>query len=70
MRILRIFTRILEISWKKAFLENEYLGKEVRESAGLQDKVIVANFEQVVLIAEIVLAKFEQVVLKAERVAS
>lgn len=70
MRILRIFTRILEISWKKAFLENEYLGKEVRESAGLQDKVIVANFEQVVLLAEIVLAKFEQVVLKAERVAS
>lgn len=70
MRILRIFTRILEISWKKAFLENEYLGKEVRESAGLQDKVIVANFEQVVLLAEIVLAKFEQVVLNAERVAS
>lgn len=68
---MRIFTRILEISWKKAFLENEYLGKEVRESAGLQDiKVIVANFEQVVLIAEIVLAKFEQVVLNAERVAS
>lgn len=67
---MRIFTRILEISWKKAFLENEYLGKEVRESAGLQDKVIVANFEQVVLLAEIVLAKFEQVVLKAERVAS
>jgi hypothetical protein len=29
-------------------LENEYLGKEVRETAGLQDKVIVANFEQVV----------------------